>query len=220
MNKHVRAVHGANKKRRGAVPTEAIEDDVSTAIRDLAKDPDLEEVVLRVRAKNRQRITPITDDEEAALRYVRERRPGAGKKRRVRRKDGASDSDEFDEGAAKRYPVDRTVEAYMLDENRETEVPVMSRSRWQAKYIMAKAKLMLVDEENKMRRDELTFWQALYATHVGKDANSHSNSRGGDSGHRGGGRSRRHVERERERERDPIEDILSDEDDIKVERRR
>lgn len=47
----------------------------------------------------------------------------------------------------------------MVDPSGE-DVPVMSRSRWQAKYVMAKAKLMLVDEENKMRREELAFWLA------------------------------------------------------------
>lgn len=213
MNKHVRSVHGtgADKKRpSGVAPPNAAEDDMSSAVRDLAKDPDLEEVVLRVRARDRQRIMPDNEDEDAVLRYVRDRRPGAGKKRRARKKDG-SDSDEFDEGASKRYPLERAVDAYMLDETRETEVPVMGRSRWQAKYIMAKAKLMLVDEENKMRRDELVFWQQLYDREMGRHENGRSSGRRDRDRERERERERSHR-RERSRSRDPIEDILSDED--------
>jgi hypothetical protein len=213
MNKHVRSVHqGGNLQRRGRA-AEVAEEDVSTIIRDLARDSDLEEVVLRVRGRARERIVPETGDEEGALQYVRDRRPGAGKKRRARRKEAGSDSDEFDEGAAKRFPAKRTVEAYMYDEKLEADVPIMSRSRWQAKYVMAKAKLMLVDEENKMRRDELRFWTALYEHNIGPIE----------------GLNRQELEREQEREeqdldmdvehdRDPIEDMLSDED-IKAERR-
>lgn len=163
MNKHVRAIHGAGagKKRRGEdIFARTADDEPSTADKDLAKDHDLEEVVMRVHGPDRVRYVAETANEQSAMRYVRERRPGAGKKRRVRRNKDGSDSDEFDEGASKRFPLERTIEGWMMDEARETEVPVMGRSRWQAKYIMAKAKLMLVDEENKMRRDELTFWLA------------------------------------------------------------
>jgi hypothetical protein len=212
MNKHVRAVHGANKKRRGGMlaAIEAVEDDLPTAIRDLAKDGDLEEVVLRVRAKNRHRIEAETRDEEASLRYVRARRPGAGRKRRSRKHDGGSDSDPFDEGASARYPITRTVEAHFYDEKTEADVPVMSRSRWQAKYIMAKAKLMLVDEENKMRRDELAFWEALYESRIGKGEEGESDR--GEEHERERERERK-QERPRSRQaRDPIEDMLSDED--------
>lgn len=186
MNKHLRAIHGpeSNNKRRRTngladefAPSAL--DDEPAVIRDLAKDEDLAEVIHRLRSRDRVVFKAANPDEEAALRYVRERRPGGAPTKRggraKGRKSGAAaggaggDDDkadnktndsgsEFDEGASKRYPVERAVEGYMVDPSGEGELAVMGRSRWQAKYIMAKAKLMLVDEENKMRRDELAFW--------------------------------------------------------------
>lgn len=170
MNKHVRAIHGPGgpKKRRAVedlFTAAGIEDEPTTADKDLAKDDDLTEVVLRLRARDRVHFRAETADEEAAIRFVRESRPGGAPVKRGRgtgrRPKGAgSESDEFDEGAGKKYPIERGVDGYMMDPNGEAEVPVMGRSRWQAKYVMAKAKLMLVDEENKMRREELAFWLA------------------------------------------------------------
>ncbi|KAL1412369.1 hypothetical protein Q8F55_000114 [Vanrija albida] len=179
MNKHLRAIHGPesnNKRRRtnGAAEEFAPSalDDEPAVIRDLAKDEDLSEVIHRLRSRDRVLFKAANADEEAALRYVRERRPGGAPTKRggraKGRKSGAAGADEdkndsdpgsdFDEGASKRYPLERQVEGYMVDPQGDSELAVMGRSRWQAKYIMAKAKLMLVDEENKMRRDELAFW--------------------------------------------------------------
>lgn len=170
MNKHVRAIHGpgAKPRRRGEDAVAALDgEEPSNADRDLAKDDDLAEVIVRLRSRDRINYRPENAEEEAAVRFMRESRPGGApaKSRRGRRNAG-SDSDEFDEGAGKRYPLERTVEGYMLDQA-DNEVPLMSRSRWQAKYVMAKAKLMLVDEENKMRRDELAFWEQEEARSLG-----------------------------------------------------
>lgn len=169
MNKHVRSIHGpgAKPRRRGEDVAALDGEEPSNADRDLAKDDDLAEVVVRLRSRDRILYRAENAEEEAAVRFMRESRPGGApaKSRRGRRNAG-SDSDEFDEGAGKRYPLERKVEGYMLDAA-DNEVPLMSRSRWQAKYVMAKAKLMLVDEENKMRRDELVFWEREEARSLG-----------------------------------------------------
>lgn len=68
------------------------------------------------------------------------------------------EDDEFDEGVSRAYPAAPTVTGVM-DTGTGEEVRVLTRPRWQVKYIMAKAKLMLVDEENKMRRAQLKDWQ-------------------------------------------------------------
>ncbi|CAK9782408.1 hypothetical protein CC85DRAFT_279850 [Cutaneotrichosporon oleaginosum] len=160
MNKHVKSIHapGARPRRREEVVIDA--EEPTNADRDLAKDDDLAEVIVRLRSRDRVHFKPANAEEEAAMRYMRETRPGGAPARNRRgRKNAVSDSDEFDEGAGKKYPNKRKVEGYLIDQG-DNEVPMMSRSRWQAKYVMAKAKLMLVDEENKMRRDELAFWEA------------------------------------------------------------
>ena len=181
MNKHVRAIHGAGgggRRRRGAA-TEVFlkggdgDDEPSAAIRDLVKDDDLCDVVQRLYSRDRISYKPSSEDEKTALKYMRDSRPGGAPSRRRGGPRGGkrpgSDSDEFDEGVSKRFPPDRTVEGYMTDPAGDAELPVMSRNRWQAKYIMAKAKLMLVEEENKMRRDELAFWMEYEDQVLGKD---------------------------------------------------
>lgn len=193
MNKHVRALHGPGgpkKKGKGAgrqsrggggddegsvLTTRPLDlDEPSTADKDLARDDDIAEVVLRVHGRDRDRIEPATPDEEGAIKYVRERRPGGGRPARGRgRRNSDSGDDAFDEGASARYPQERVLEGYLVDQN-DHEVPVMGRCKWQAKYVMAKAKLMLVDEENKMRRDELDFWlkeeERVFGTGAGSTA--------------------------------------------------
>ncbi len=161
MNKHVKSIHapGARPRRREEVVIDA--EEPNNADRDLAKDEDLSDVIVRLRSRDRIHFKPANAEEEAAMRFMRETRPGGAPARNRRgRKNAASDSDEFDEGAGKKYPSQRKVEGYVIDQG-DNQVPMMSRSRWQAKYVMAKAKLMLVDEENKMRRDELEFWEGV-----------------------------------------------------------
>ena len=49
----------------------------------------------------------------------------------------------------------RIVAETSVPENPKLIIPVMSRSKWQARYMMGKAKVMLLSEENEMRRKEL-----------------------------------------------------------------
>lgn len=64
--------------------------------------------------------------------------------------------DEFDEGVQHRFPP--RPELIQVMEDQGTELHMLSRPRWQVKYVMAKAKLMLVEEENRMRRRQLKEW--------------------------------------------------------------
>jgi hypothetical protein len=68
------------------------------------------------------------------------------------------EDDDFDEGVSRTFPAETAVTGIMETDTGE-EVRVLTRPRWQVKYVMAKAKLMLVDEENKMRRAQLKDWQ-------------------------------------------------------------
>jgi hypothetical protein len=61
--------------------------------------------------------------------------------------------DDFDEGVSERYPAEGVVMDELMGE--DGVVGIVSRPRWQVKYMMAKAKFMLVTEENTMRREEL-----------------------------------------------------------------
>lgn len=209
MNKHVRSIHGPGAKPRRRGDEMALDgEEPSNADRDLAKDEDLGEVIVRLRSRDRIHYRAETKEEQAAVRFMRESRPGGApaKSRRGRRNAG-SDSDEFDEGAGKRYPLERKVDGYMLD-SADNEVPLMSRSRWQAKYVMAKAKLMLVDEENKMRRDELVFWEQEEARSLGlpiptprrASPEPERHERGGE---KGGGRGAKGEDRRKSRNVEP-----------------
>jgi hypothetical protein len=69
---------------------------------------------------------------------------------------GDDEEDLFDEGVSARYPAEAGVVDTLRDpEVEEVGIRVYSRPRWQVKYMMAKAKFMLVTEENSMRREEL-----------------------------------------------------------------
>jgi hypothetical protein len=70
--------------------------------------------------------------------------------------DEPESEDEFDEGVSRNYPA--VPETVAVAEEGGAEVRVLSRPRWQVKYVMAKAKLMLVEEENRMRRVQLRDW--------------------------------------------------------------
>ena len=49
----------------------------------------------------------------------------------------------------------RIIAETSLPENPKVILPVMSHTKWQARYMMGKAKVMLLSEENEMRRKEL-----------------------------------------------------------------
>lgn len=134
-------------------------------------DPDLYETLPRVR--NRP-VLQVTQDDLRALEYVRSKHPrrgngprkAKGKKKAdgpegeegqggVQEADGDSD-DSFDEGAGKVHADESHLEIGRIGEPGVIgERSVFGRSRWAARYIMAKAKLMLADEEMRMRLAEL-----------------------------------------------------------------
>ena len=113
----------------------------------LYEDADLSEVVSLI--KNTKPFWPITAADAALADSIRKRYP----QKRI----PATDSDdEFDDRVSLQYPRDPQLVARTMEG--ETEVHVLTRPRWQVRYIMAKAKLMLVEEENRMRRDQLKEW--------------------------------------------------------------
>jgi hypothetical protein len=63
--------------------------------------------------------------------------------------------DSFDEGVGEVVDDSEQGVVGLVLIQGEGEVPVVGRTRWQRRYIMAKAKMMLVEEENGMRKAEL-----------------------------------------------------------------
>ncbi|EIW71961.1 hypothetical protein TREMEDRAFT_58104 [Tremella mesenterica DSM 1558] len=67
-----------------------------------------------------------------------------------------SELDDFDEGVGNVYQHIPPIIGMVPDpDDPEREVPVYGRSKWQVKWLMAKAKFMLLVEENQMRRMDL-----------------------------------------------------------------
>lgn len=152
MNKHLRSLHGIvteapNKKKPTRSPGLALrvlplKDWSTTTDVELMEDTDLMDVLPRIRT--RQKFWTVTGDDLHRVERLRERHPRGGEE----------ESDEsFDEGMGMRYPMDPVVQGIGIDEGGEMNVG--SRTRSQVRFIVAKAKLMLVDEENAMRRREL-----------------------------------------------------------------
>ena len=165
MNKHLRTFHAdkheelkelKNKERKAATTaprprqnlqsrpshtTSSPASGLKPTDRMLMEDPDLSDVIPRLRA--RQRFWTTTDDDERILAEVRARFP------RARR--GAKD--DFDLGRADEYPEHCQDESEARDA--DGKVTLVGRSQWQVRYIVAKAKLMLVEEENAMRKQQL-----------------------------------------------------------------
>lgn len=117
---------------------------------DLATDVDLGSVLPRL--VRRQKFWQDSDDDEPALDLVREKR---------RRLKGTppyrADGDDYDSLDEDMPPIgsQRVVAETALPEHPGAVMPVLSRTRWQARYMMSKAKIMLLSEENDMRRKEL-----------------------------------------------------------------
>lgn len=113
----------------------------------LYEDADLSEVVSLI--KNTKPFWPITQADAALAESIRKRYP-------QKRIPANESDDEFDDRVSSQYPCDPQLVGRTLEG--DTEVHVLTRPRWQVRYIMAKAKLMLVEEENRMRRDQLKDW--------------------------------------------------------------
>ncbi|OCF77388.1 hypothetical protein I204_01376 [Kwoniella mangroviensis CBS 8886] len=115
---------------------------------DLLLDEDLAEVLPRKR--NRDHLNPTTEEIEV-LSYLRSIFP----REALDPKDPTPDS--LDDPPAE---LGIPEEAQLLQSVPDPDLPggeldLLGRSEWQARYIMIKARLMLVEEENNMRRLEL-----------------------------------------------------------------
>lgn len=116
---------------------------------ELEQDPDLADVIPRL--ANRKTFWHADIRHAQALHEFRKRFP---------RSSGDAEVDSgvlSDDNAAQRYPPVSQLHTTMPDPaDARFEALLFTRSRWQVRYIMAKAKLMLVEEENVMRRNELS----------------------------------------------------------------
>ncbi len=165
MNKHLRSLHGIiteppNKKKPKDPPSALTQRPLPAAEQaewmrsndlDLIEDEEVAEVLPRVR--RREMFWTTSEDDERLVKMVRDRYPRGLGKLKGRAEDGSEDS--FDEGVGGRCDLGPKVENLMTDPEDGKEVELMTRPGWQIKFIMAKAKLMLVEEENAMRRREL-----------------------------------------------------------------
>ena len=113
----------------------------------LYEDADLSEVVSLI--KSTKPFWPITSADAALADSIRKRHP-------QKRIPAHESDDEFDDRVSSQYPRDPQLVGRTMEG--DTEIHVLTRPRWQVRYIMAKAKLMLVEEENRMRRDQLKDW--------------------------------------------------------------
>lgn len=122
-------------------------------VQELYEDDDLETVLPRLAA--RDRFWDVSDDDEPALATIRTR---------WRSNPDRAEEDLLDEELGVIVPepevIGVTVVAEQLGQGQlqhraGREVPVMSRSQWQMRYMMGKAKMMLLEEENAMRRRDL-----------------------------------------------------------------
>jgi hypothetical protein len=117
---------------------------------DLGTDEDLSSVLPRL--FDRQTFWQGSDDDEPALNLVRDVR--------ARERQGPPygvEEEEYDSLDEMIPPVSnvRVVGETGHPDGSDTVVPVMSRSKYHARFMMAKAKVMLLAEENEMRRKEL-----------------------------------------------------------------
>jgi hypothetical protein len=93
-----------------------------------------------------------SDDDEPALELVRDRR--ARERQSPPYRANEEDYDSLDEEMPP-ISLERVVAETPHPEDPSVLLPVISRSSWQARYMMGKAKVMLLSEENEMRRREL-----------------------------------------------------------------
>jgi hypothetical protein len=157
------------KPRPSKAKSQAQANSLASVDEDLMLDPDLRDVLPRIRKREVFWVT--TEEDARAMKAIRNLHPrripastpstaragkskGKGKAAAAQGAQDLSDGyDSFDEGVGE-VMGDANVIGIALDDD-GMEVPVLGRGRWQSRYIMAKAKMMLVDEENLMRKDEL-----------------------------------------------------------------
>ena len=163
MNKHLRSLHGIvsepfNKKRprdpqlaltQRPLPNVDKFEWTPASDADLMADEDVAKVLPRLRG--RETFWSTTEEDHRLVKLVRERHPRGQSRLKGGEREDSDDS--FDGGVGVRYAVEPEVERVVVEP--EGEIDVLGRSRWQTRFIVAKAKLMLVEEENRMRRSEL-----------------------------------------------------------------
>lgn len=168
------AAGGTKLRRLAPAPTRSpggsrAAGDASAAVGDVAddgelmQDPDIAAVLPGIRARGADQFWTTTIDDLAAVKVVRGQYPrerAGGKKKRgtaaaVAAPPGTDSEDSFDEGAGGAFDDEPQPVGNVVDPDSGEFVPVVGRSRAQVKYITAKVKLMLVDEENHMRKQEL-----------------------------------------------------------------
>jgi hypothetical protein len=136
--------------RNLAVPLPSTSSFYNPGMGELNNDEDLSSVLPRL--FGRHTFWEVSDDDEPALDLIRDVRA------RDRRPPPPGIAEEEYDSLDEMIPpigVVRVVGETEHPENPEIVVPVMSRSRYQARFMMAKAKVMLLAEENEMRRKEL-----------------------------------------------------------------
>lgn len=136
--------------RNLALPLSQTSSFYNAGMADLTTDEDLASVLPRL--FERQTFWQGSDDDEPALNLVRDVR--------ARERQGPPygvEEEEYDSLDEMIPPVShvRVVGETGHPDGSDTVVPVMSRSKHQARFMMAKAKVMLLAEENEMRRKEL-----------------------------------------------------------------
>jgi hypothetical protein len=136
--------------RNFALPLPSTSSFYNPGMGELNNDEDLSSVLPRL--FGRHTFWEGSDDDEPALDLIRDIRT------RDRRPPPAGvteeEYDSLDEMIPPIGPV-RVIGETEHPDGSEVVVPVMSRSRCQARFMMAKAKVMLLAEENEMRRKEL-----------------------------------------------------------------
>ena len=116
---------------------------------ELLVDEDMVEVLERLR--KRETFWVYSDDDDDAVATLRSTYP-----RPTLTAEPDPYEDGFDEGVSSVVPLHAKEEGTMPNPEDPRELlSVVGRSKWQVKYVMAKAKLMLVEEENLLRRREL-----------------------------------------------------------------
>lgn len=146
------------RRHRPSPPPVAIGPDGMTYIRygsdaDLMTDLDIAAVLPRIR--NRP-IVYINQEETRAIATIRSKFPRTDNNGAEELDDDIELEDSFDEGVAKvnidesKVEIGRIGESGMIGER-----SVYGRSKWGVRYIMAKSKLMLAEEEMRMRQGEL-----------------------------------------------------------------
>lgn len=148
----------APRRRSASPPIEIASDN------ELMQDPEIANVLPTIRGRAGMQFWVPSNDDLAAVKIIRDTYPRKGRSKRKRAGSGSrgdpmqvdgESGDSFDEGAGDNFVDDPGPMGNIQDPTTGETLSVLDRSRWQVKYITAKVKLMLVEEENNMRKEDL-----------------------------------------------------------------